>query len=86
MSNPHEIDIDILLAGVHDWQSDEGLTDATSIAAVIEAHIEATLAIAYEQRTANLIAAHRIAWERGWNEAEQIESEIRDRLEVEEAK
>lgn len=42
--------------GVHDWQADEGQTDATCIAAAIDANTEATLALAYEQRTANLIA------------------------------
>lgn len=42
--------------GTHEWQSREGDTDATQIAAIIDAQVEATLALAYEQRTANLIA------------------------------
>ena len=42
--------------GVHEWQSDEGLTDATSIATILDAQVEASLALAHEQRTANLIA------------------------------
>lgn len=41
--------------GVHEWQSEEGLTDATNIAAILDAQVEATLALAYEQRTANLL-------------------------------
>lgn len=42
--------------GVHEWQAEEGQTDATNIAAALDAQTEATLALAYEQRTANLIA------------------------------
>lgn len=44
------------LEGVHDQQGDEGLTDAAMLAAAIDAQVQATLALAYEQRTANLIA------------------------------
>ncbi|UYL88378.1 hypothetical protein SEA_EVEPICKLES_91 [Arthrobacter phage EvePickles] len=42
--------------GVHEWQAEEGSTDATNLAAALDAQTEATLALAYEQRTANLIA------------------------------
>ena len=42
--------------GVHEWQEREGETDATCIAMAIDANTEATLALAFEQRTANLIA------------------------------
>jgi len=42
--------------GVHEWQSSEGYTDATNLATALDAQTEATLALAYEQRTANLIA------------------------------
>jgi len=42
--------------GVHEWQSEQGITDATLIAAALDAQTEATLALVYEQRTANLIA------------------------------
>jgi ABC-type phosphonate transport system ATPase subunit len=44
--------------GVHEWQGEEGSTDATNLAAIIDAQVEATLALAYEQRTANLIALY----------------------------
>lgn len=44
------------LEGVHDQQSDEGLTEVTLIAAAMDAQTQATLAAAYELRTANLIA------------------------------
>ena len=43
------------MEGVHDWQSDEGITDATLICAALDAQTQATLALAFEQRTANLI-------------------------------
>lgn len=42
--------------GLHEWQSGEGETDATCIATAIDANTEATLALAFEQRTANLVA------------------------------
>jgi len=59
--------------GVHEWQSEQGITDATLIAAALDAQTEATLALTYEQRTANLIelarsdrvggyVAHRDLW------------------------
>lgn len=45
------------LEGVHDWQTEQGQTDATLICAALDVQAQATLALAYEQRTANLIAA-----------------------------
>lgn len=52
-----------LLDAVHDWQEHEGETDATMLAAVLEAQTVATFALeaqiarlADEARTANLIA------------------------------
>jgi len=56
-SNTHIATAKFRQEGVHEWQSEEGLTDATNIAAALDAQAEATLALAYEQRTANLIAA-----------------------------
>lgn len=44
--------------GVHEWQSAEGQTEATEVAAALDANTEATLALAHEQRTANLIALY----------------------------
>lgn len=41
---------------VHDWQSDQGITDATMIAGQIEVLTEAVQALTEEQRTANLLA------------------------------
>jgi len=55
-SNTHIATAKFRQEGVHEWQSEEGLTDATNIAAALDAQTEATLALAYEQRTANLIA------------------------------
>lgn len=37
------------------WQAEEGITDATMLAAAIHTQALATLALAHEQRTANLI-------------------------------
>lgn len=56
MSNTHIATAKFRQEGVHEWQSSEGDTDATNIAAALDAQTEATLALAYEQRTANLIA------------------------------
>lgn len=41
--------------GLHDFQSGEGMTDATHITTAIDANTEATLALAFEQRTRALI-------------------------------
>lgn len=41
---------------VHQWQEIEGSTDATEIAGAILAQVHATLALAEQQRIANLIA------------------------------
>ena len=61
--------------GVHEWQAEEGQTDATLIAAIIDAHVEATLAVAYEQRTANLIA-----WAAGGQPTPELREMIAERL------
>lgn len=55
-NNTHVATAKFRQEGVHDWQADEGSTDATNIAAALDAQAEATLALVYEQRTANLIA------------------------------
>jgi hypothetical protein len=34
--------------GVHEWQAEEGSTDATQLATILDAQVEATLALAYE--------------------------------------
>lgn len=54
--NDHAAVSKFLTEGVHEWQEREGETDATCIAMAIDANTEATLALAFEQRTANLIA------------------------------
>ena len=59
--------------GVHEWQSEQGITDATLIAAALDAQAEATLALAYEQRTSNLIAFY------GYGDIVDLET-IRERL------
>ena len=60
-SNTHFATAKFRQEGVHDWQSEEGSTDATNLAAALDAQTEATLALAYEQRTANLIALYSAA-------------------------
>jgi hypothetical protein len=56
VSNTHIAVAKFRQEGVHEWQSEEGSTEATNIAAALDAQTEATLALVYEQRTANLIA------------------------------
>lgn len=55
--NSHARDAESTVDFVNEWMGDEGWTDATMLATVVVAHTQATLALAYEQRTANLIAA-----------------------------
>jgi hypothetical protein len=45
------------LEALHDWQSEEGQTDASMITVALEASTNATLYLAEQQRIANLIAA-----------------------------
>ena len=55
--NPHAKDSEVLTEMIgENWIAHEGMTDATGIATMIQANTEATLALAHEQRTANLIA------------------------------
>lgn len=54
--NPYAFKAKALEECVDDWASSEGITDATMLAATIDRQTEATLALAFEQRTANLIA------------------------------
>lgn len=56
MTNTHIATAKFRQEGVHEWQSREGDTDATNLAAALDALTEATLAVAYEQQTANMIA------------------------------
>lgn len=49
------------LEGVHEQQEGEGMTDATMIAAALDAQTQATLALAFEQRTLTLIEYAKVA-------------------------
>lgn len=78
-----------LLESLHDWQGQEGQTDASMLTVVLEAQVRATFALAAEQRTTNLVAR----WDAlrnppigirttvdDWNELERLDREIRARL------
>lgn len=54
-----------------DWQA--GVATLASLQ-------QATLALAFEQRTANLIAAHRLLWEQGLGHYVEAEKQIVARL------
>jgi hypothetical protein len=45
--------------GLHDYQSEEGISDESMLTVAIEAQVHATLALAEQQRIANLIAFQR---------------------------
>lgn len=67
--NPHaaeSIEADIAIG--ESAIAPEGITDATMIASVIQANTSATIALAHEQRTANLIAFASLAAEFGRRE------------------
>lgn len=57
--------------GLHEWQGDEGMTDATLIGTAIDANTEATLALAHEKRTENLIALAALCTANGRKELGQ---------------
>ena len=44
------------IAWVHEWQEEEGSTDATNLASALIAQAEATLAVAEQLRVANILA------------------------------
>ena len=70
-----------LTEGVHDWQADEGQTDATQLATALDAHTQATLALAFEQRTATLVNVVRMFADLGMAEhTTGIIDAITDRL------
>lgn len=77
--------------GVHDWQSETGQTDATMISTALDALVESNLAVAYEQRTANLLVwaeQARQMMAAGETEAlqhpfiEKLERDIAERLDL----
>lgn len=59
--NDHAANSKFLTEGLHAWQGVEGETDATCIALAVDANTEATLALAYEQRTIALIEYAKVA-------------------------
>lgn len=68
------------LEGVHDWQAEQGQTDAVLICAALDVQAQATLALAYEQRTANLIA---MLGEGTWQDVEDraaLVGQLKERL------
>ena len=44
------------IEGLHDWQGEQGQTDATLLTLAIEAQVNATLHLANQQHIANLLA------------------------------
>lgn len=57
-TNPHAKRAERVIGGLgEEVIAGEGITDATIIATALEANTQAVLALAHEQRTANLIAA-----------------------------
>ena len=59
--NDHVAVAKFRLEGVHEQQEGEGMTDATMIAAALDAQTQATLALAFEQRTLALIEYAKVA-------------------------
>lgn len=64
------------------WVADEGMTDATLVWGAIERNTEATLALAHEQRTANLIAYLSTSQLFQWSHSADA-AELRARIAVE---
>lgn len=56
MSNPHEVVAERLVAADGGWGLGYETADAQHIVGLLEANMQATLALAYEQRTANMLA------------------------------
>jgi len=67
-------EVEKLLDAVHDWQSEEGTTEASMLTVVLEAHVLATVELARQARVANLIAYKQLHTgremredQRGWH-------------------
>jgi hypothetical protein len=56
MSNPHVTEAERLVNADGGWTVGYETADAQHIVGLLDANMQATLALAYEQRTANLIA------------------------------
>ena len=56
MSNPHATTAEQLANSANGWNIGYETADAQHIVGYLEANMQASLAIAYEQRTANLLA------------------------------
>lgn len=87
-SNTHFAKAKFMQEGVHDWQSEQGETDETMICTAIDALVESNLAVAYEQRTANLLTlTGQFAGDTGLSEGErkqvmQLQAAILERLDL----
>lgn len=81
-SNTHVATAKFRQEGVHDFQSEEGLTEATVLMAAVDAQTEATLALAFEQRTANLIAMQQLWLAEGAGPSSKVGDEIAERLDL----
>lgn len=90
-SNTHIAAAEFRMEGIHEWQGEEGMTDATLICTALDALVESNLAVAYEQRTANLLALHgqmiltldaNKGNEEAMEEAEKLTQAIAERLDL----
>lgn len=70
--NPHAHYAESHADTLEDWMGSDGVTDATMIAVALDAQTQATLAVAYEQRTVALLAysQHPLATEEDRQEAQ----------------
>lgn len=50
-----------ILDSVHDWQGEEGQTDATMLAAIVDAQVRVSLALLDEQRKTNGLLEQLVA-------------------------
>jgi len=81
--NHHALAAGSILSGDKAWTVGWETADAQHIAAHIEASVEATLALAYEQRTANLIAFYEsVPMPRLGSDTQKLREQIMERLDL----
>ncbi|OSM43478.1 hypothetical protein [Nesterenkonia sp. PF2B19] len=77
--NRHAADAEYSTEALREWMESEGETDATMLAVALDSQAQATLALAHEQRTANLIALLNTEGRCGIG-AYYLREEIRERM------
>ncbi|GAA2545836.1 hypothetical protein HD598_002146 [Neomicrococcus aestuarii] len=83
MNKHYDNALKIIETAGENFIQDEGWTETTAMMATIDANTHASLALAYEQRTANLLHALEIsARSQGTFDREELKLQVEERLDL----